>query len=741
MEHKKWSRGLSMIAAVCLALSPLQAAKAEAARETVVIDEIESTDADGGNDRVEEPEQNAALVINEINSSPDDWVELMNLGQAELDLTGFELRDNSDDHRWQFPTGTTLAAGELLLVKADSAGLVYDDQTDTFVEGVFDEAIGIGSGDSIRMYDRAGQLLDSHSWTEHANVHGDESASWGRYPDGTGDFVLMPETPGAANDIYAPDVETNGVVLNEVQSNDPAGGPDWIELANPTDTELDISGILIRDDDDSHGYVIPEGTVIPAGGFLVITSDTFGFGLGKDDAVRLFEGELLIASTTWPGHTDPTWGLYPDIHGDEYQATAEATPGAANAFVGIPEAQSWPGDQSIAPSELSFLEDSSGLDFYDGKLYAVDNGTGKFWILDVSADGTLSFPQGFENGKTVNFASRGSAKGPDTEGITVDGDGYVYLASERDNSDKGTNYNVILMVDPYGEGDALTAMREWDLTASLPDVAANTGIEAVEWVANDELAGKLFDRNTGVAFDPANYPDAVAGGVFFVALEDNGHVYAYILNADGSSVQIEDLDPELGGAMALDYDTYEHQLWVVADDGFGNMAAKLTFTGDAAPQIVHVAPPSGLDVGLNNEGFAIADAGYTVDGQRPVYRFTDGVTAGALTIGHIDCGYVAHTHSFTNYVSNGDATCVADGTKTAKCDGCDETDTMVDVGSRKSHTYEDGKCIDCGAEDPDFELIPVTGDRMDAFLWGAALMLSMAGLIVTIVCDMKEQRR
>ena len=39
------------------------------------------------------------------------------------------------------------------------------------------------------------------------------------------------------------------------------------------------------------------------------------------------------------------------------------------------------------------------------------------------------------------------------------------------------------------------------------------------------------------------------------------------------------------------------------------------------------------------------------------------------------------THSFTNYVSNMDATCDHDGTMTAKCDNCDETHTVVDEGS------------------------------------------------------------
>lgn len=42
-------------------------------------------------------------------------------------------------------------------------------------------------------------------------------------------------------------------------------------------------------------------------------------------------------------------------------------------------------------------------------------------------------------------------------------------------------------------------------------------------------------------------------------------------------------------------------------------------------------------------------------------------------------------HSFTNYKSNNDATCEADGTKTATCDHCDATDTQTDVGSAKGH--------------------------------------------------------
>lgn len=46
-------------------------------------------------------------------------------------------------------------------------------------------------------------------------------------------------------------------------------------------------------------------------------------------------------------------------------------------------------------------------------------------------------------------------------------------------------------------------------------------------------------------------------------------------------------------------------------------------------------------------------------------------------------------HSFTNYVYNEDATYEADGTETAKCDNCDETDTRTAEGTQLAYTYTD----------------------------------------------------
>ena len=45
-------------------------------------------------------------------------------------------------------------------------------------------------------------------------------------------------------------------------------------------------------------------------------------------------------------------------------------------------------------------------------------------------------------------------------------------------------------------------------------------------------------------------------------------------------------------------------------------------------------------------------------------------------------------HSFTNYVYNNDATYSQDGTKTAKCNNCDATDTITDIGTKLSRVNE-----------------------------------------------------
>ena len=52
---------------------------------------------------------------------------------------------------------------------------------------------------------------------------------------------------------------------------------DWIELHNYGANDIDITGWIIRDENDYHKYTFPLGTVLPANGYLVVAEDLTKF--------------------------------------------------------------------------------------------------------------------------------------------------------------------------------------------------------------------------------------------------------------------------------------------------------------------------------------------------------------------------------------------------------------------------------------------------------------------------------
>lgn len=120
------------------------------------------------------------------------------------------------------------------------------------------------------------------------------------------------------------------VVVNEVESSDPNGGPDWVELHNLGDETVDLNGYVLKDDNDSRDDRL--SVSIAPGGFVVLTEgEDFGFGLGSNDEVRLFEpdGVTLVDRVSWSSHPQFTWGRCPDGTGPLEQ-NGSPTPGAPN---------------------------------------------------------------------------------------------------------------------------------------------------------------------------------------------------------------------------------------------------------------------------------------------------------------------------------------------------------------------------------------------------------------------------
>lgn len=89
-------------------------------------------------------------------------------------------------------------------------------------------------------------------------------------------------------------------------------------------------------------------------------------------------------------------------------------------------------------------------------------------------------------------------------------------------------------------------------------------------------------------------------------------------------------------------------------------------------------------VTVNGMEAAVVDGVYTIEAANAEYTVvvTDKADNTATVTVTVNNG-----HTFTNYVSNNDATCTTDGTKKAECDYCDATDTVTDIGSKKGHSF------------------------------------------------------
>ena len=84
------------------------------------------------------------------------------------------------------------------------------------------------------------------------------------------------------NNQTSPVAGYEGLVINEVVA---AGSPDWVEFKNTSSAAIDLTGCTISDDlmDAAKGS-IPDGTMIAAGGYLVIdiADETVGFKIGGE---------------------------------------------------------------------------------------------------------------------------------------------------------------------------------------------------------------------------------------------------------------------------------------------------------------------------------------------------------------------------------------------------------------------------------------------------------------------------
>ncbi|MBR3630234.1 MAG: CotH kinase family protein [Oscillospiraceae bacterium] len=132
------------------------------------------------------------VVFNEVCSKSTsgngyDWIELYNSGSAAADLSGWGISDKATKpYRFTFPAGTSLAAGERLVIYCDSTAGATDTSIAPF---------GLsGTGETLTLTTPDGTAVDTLTFGSIA-----ADTSYGQYPDGSGEWFMLSVTPGRAN--------------------------------------------------------------------------------------------------------------------------------------------------------------------------------------------------------------------------------------------------------------------------------------------------------------------------------------------------------------------------------------------------------------------------------------------------------------------------------------------------------------------------------------------------------------
>ena len=290
------------------------------------------------------PAGSGMIVINEVASTGKyDFIELYNTTSIDLKLdSDWKLTDKlesrmDNDPAILLPEGTIIPAGGYLLIAPyKTNGLLTKVPAEIPEFALAVRSFAVGSKDEISLFYNE-NLEDFISWQTDVNAIG-------RVEDGGSEISsLMIPTPNKSNELEIMFQGNAPLLLNEVCSR----GLDYIEIINVSFNDMIVGKDEWKvEDSRKNDYVmIPEGTKIKAGEFLVIYPDVirlpfsapkeaiassagFRFGFGNSDSVYLKYHGMIVDYLTWSDHVTSI-GRLPD--GSEIiDFDMFLTPGKAN---------------------------------------------------------------------------------------------------------------------------------------------------------------------------------------------------------------------------------------------------------------------------------------------------------------------------------------------------------------------------------------------------------------------------
>jgi hypothetical protein len=300
------------------------------------------------------------LAITEIMYHPADrgdernleFIELFNSEAQPVSLAGWRITGAVD---YTFPPGTTIAARGYLVVAAVPADIQFVYGLGNVV-GPFTGNLPNSSG-LIRLRNAQNAILleveysDAPPWPLAADGAG-HSLVLARPSYGEADVRawaasdLVGGSPGAADVASFDPYRT--IVVNELLIHTDLPQQDFVELYNYGTQAVDLSGCRLSDRPDNDKFIIPNATVIPAGGFVAFTETQLGFAfstLGEDVYLKNPAGTRVIDALRFESQENGVaFGRFPD-GAPNFQALATPTSGTPNAK---------PKDRSVVINEIMF---------------------------------------------------------------------------------------------------------------------------------------------------------------------------------------------------------------------------------------------------------------------------------------------------------------------------------------------------------------------------------------------------
>lgn len=613
--------------------------------------------------------------INEVTSSNNDTVELYNTGSTAVSISGWKMSDDSFSSQSFSPSSSTIQAGGFVTFNSPK-GL-----------GDSDKLVIYTSGGTV--VDRVDWATDKAK-PAMARCGGDGTGAWVTATSsatfGAANAAGCPSSIPAASKVRINEVTSNGSDTVELYNGgtssvsvsswkyvdgDTGHSAANISSSSPSATSIAAGGYVTFDstiglgDNDSAFLVDNNGNTVDSvtwatdgakpsdercangtGWFQTATTATLGSANSCSGGGGTTGGTAGgttggTAGGTTGGTTGGTGGQPGQLLGGGGSLTSGCTPEAPSGSHSTPSGTlAWPGGQdvTIVDNVCAFTtstgpegRDVSGLTFDPSNpsvLWAVKN---KNWLYKlVKSNGKwIPDPSWSATGRQIRFS--GGSGEPDSEGVTIGGNGHIYVTSERDNTKNTAPKDTILEFDPAATGSTLTPVHQWDMTSQFPQLNtgdkddANLGFEGVGYVPDSWLtANGWADPLTGAAYNPANYP-LHGSGLFFAGLEWDGTLHVYGLNSNGTFTTFGTIATGKTSVMDVAFDAGTQRIVASCDNTCGETHTfmKVNASGAIVPDVTYTNPAvMPID---NLEGFALAPTSTCVNGSREAVWSDDGI--------------------------------------------------------------------------------------------------------------------